>query len=569
MSEFIEYPAQIDKAIRYIFEETLLVSDVQSAKTIGVGKYRMVTLDGELLERSGVITGGSHKSSLLARASLDNAQSKSDDLKSQRDALYSELSYIRDEGQKLRKERASLELKVRTKEAEIGSIADKKLRIDRTTTEIEKITKEITTLNSDIEVAKSDLQRFGGQEKALLTRLEEQKNSINQKQQEQKEKMSNSQRAYQKALEKFSSFSTETEALRQQVQLLTQQSTQLDSEILQCNQSITKVNAEKSSIDSLLKSKSKELDNAQTQLKEVSATVEKFYAKMQLIEQELEAVEKEEGQSRYVFDSQNKKLNDLNIKHATISTRLVDLKAEWEKNKQVELLQQKDKSTLEKLISDSESKISELGIVNLKAPEIFEQKKQEQEQLSSRVETLHSEKSAVISLIDEIETKKRKLFNDTFNVINENFKRLFSMVYNGEASLYLDDETNLLDAGLGMRVRGQHDKKDKHLESMSGGEKTLLALMFIFSLQMKKPAPFYILDEAESALDKQNAHKMAEFIKIMSKTAQFLTITHHDAILSSADVVLGVSRGTDGSKIVGVQLSDTDDQIAESTNVST
>jgi len=90
---------------------------------------------------------------------------------------------------------------------------------------------------------------------------------------------------------------------------------------------------------------------------------------------------------------------------------------------------------------------------------------------------------------------------------------------------------------------------------MSGGEQSLLALMFIFALQMHRPAPFYILDEAEAALDKENSRKLVEFVGKMSKNAQFIVVTHNDAVLSSADVALGVMKTDDGSKIVGVQLA--------------
>ena len=129
------------------------------------------------------------------------------------------------------------------------------------------------------------------------------------------------------------------------------------------------------------------------------------------------------------------------------------------------------------------------------------------------------------------------------------------MVYKGEGTLILDEPENPLESGLSVKVRGIHDKKDKYLDSMSGGEKSLIGLMFIFALQMHKPAPFYILDEAEAALDKENAKKFAEFIQKMSKNAQFIVVTHNDSVLTNADIVLGVSKGKDGSKIVGVELN--------------
>lgn len=554
MSDFIQYSPEIDNAIRYIFDDTIVVSDVSSAKKIGIGSYRMVTLGGELLDRSGVITGGSNRSSLLARSSLDKAEKDVDSIKSERDTLYSSLCSVRDEMQRLRKERASIEINLRTKEAEIGSVTDRKSRIERTQSEVEKISSEISTLKSEFTQNKTEIERLCGQEKALLSRIEAEKLAIAQKREQQKESVSSAQKNYQKALEKHASFVSEIDTKRQEILLNQTQLDDLTSQFKTQSELSQKAAAEKSSLTSAIKSAKKELGTQEAHLKEISATVERYYNKMQKLQLELDELGKQEGQTKFQFDSQNKKINELNIKHASISTKLADLQADWEKHKDIPLLEQKDRGELEKTISTCESRLNELGMVNLKAPQIFDEKSKEQKEMESKIETLHSERTAVISLIEEIETKKKKLFVDTYEAVNGHFKKLFAMVFKGDGSLVLDDEQNPLDSGLGMRVRGEHDKRDKYLESMSGGEKTLLALMFIFSLQMKKPAPFYILDEAEAALDKQNAKKMADFIRQMSKTAQFIAITHHDAILSAADTILGVAMGKDGSKIVGVHL---------------
>jgi len=564
MSDFIQYKPEIDNAIRYIFEDTILVSDVSAAKTLGIGKYRMVTLTGELLDRSGVITGGSNRSSLLARSSLEKAEKEVDSIKSERDSHYSNLYSIRDDMQKLRKERTSIELTLRTKEAELGSVSDRKSRIERFNSEIEKINEEIASIKSEVTQNKTQIERLNGQEKTLLSRIEEEKQALVQKREHAKEQAGSAQKIYEKALEKFSSFTSEIDLKKQEIQLLQNQLNEINPQFSTQKELLQKTLAEQSSLTSSIKTKSESLEKSEAALKEVSATVEKHYNKMQKLQSELDEIAKLEGQSKFQFDSQNRKINEMNIKHATISTKLIDLKAEWEKYQGIPLLDGVSKSDLETMISQSENRLNELGMVNLKAPQIYEEKKADQEQMSAKIETLNSERIAVIALIEEIETKKRRLFSETYGAVNVQFKKLFAMVYPGEGSLVLDDETNILDSGLSMRVRGMHDKRDKYLESMSGGEKTLLALMFIFSLQMRKPAPFYILDEAEAALDKQNASKMADFIRQMSKTAQFIAITHHDAILSAADAVLGVTKGKDGSKIVGVQLSHGETEQAQS-----
>jgi chromosome segregation protein len=275
---------------------------------------------------------------------------------------------------------------------------------------------------------------------------------------------------------------------------------------------------------------------------------------MQQLQKELDEIGKEEGSRKHALETATRSAHDIDIKKAGVETKLADLKAEWEKYKEVPLLDVQ-REEAEEIARKSEAKLASLGDVNQKAPEMYEQKKKELQEIEEKVNTLQSERAAVIKMMEEIEARKREVFMDTYNSVNSHFKRLFSMVYAGEGTLVLDDPSNPLESGLSIKVRGLNEKRDKYLESMSGGEKTLLGLMFIFALHMSKPSAFYILDEAEEALDKENARKMADFIKQMSKNAQFIVVTHSDAILAAADVVLGVTRNEKGSHIVGVSLA--------------
>ncbi|MFH1306625.1 MAG: chromosome segregation SMC family protein [Candidatus Micrarchaeota archaeon] len=555
MTDFVDYPPQIDNAMRYLFDTTFLVQNISSAKNIGVGKFRMATIEGELLERSGVITGGSLKSNLMARSSLQRAEKDVDSTKSERDSLYSSLYSVRDEMQKSRKERASLELKLRTKEAEFGSVSERKARMEKINGEISKWKSELSTSQSEIKSAKNEISSLQEKEKSLSSKIQELKKAQVERKEEQKKIAGATRENYEKLLEQHSSFSSEIDGKRQEGKLL---QTQLDSLAKEINENSKDVEGAGEKIKEL----EKQAENSKThlfsleeKLKEATATVKKHYAKMQKLQEELDEIGRREGQLKFSHDSFTKELNEINIKHASTETKLVDLKAEWEKYPNIELFKETTKTRLEEMAKESEEKITQLGEVNQKAPELYTQKKKDLEEMEGKVKTLDSEKTAVISLIEEIETKKKTIFLDTFAVVNEHFKKLFGMVFKGEGSLALDDPENPLDSGLSMRARGLNEKRDRYMEAMSGGEKTLLSLMFIFSLQMKKQAPFYILDEAEAALDKTNAIKMADFIKQMSKNSQFIVITHHDTLLSAADVVLGVTRGAEGSKIVGVQLS--------------
>ncbi len=258
------------------------------------------------------------------------------------------------------------------------------------------------------------------------------------------------------------------------------------------------------------------------------------------------------GKVRAEEDKKSKELLELEVKRQTTETRLADLKATLEQYTGVATIDA-TKTELEELASSSRATMEGLGAVNLRAPDLYGEKKRDIEEIKSRVQSLDTEKKAVISMMDGIEGKKRAIFLSTFTSVNDNFKRLFGYIFAGEGTLLLEQPSSPFESGLLVKVR--EGGRDKYLDSMSGGEKSLLALIFIFAIQMHKAAPFYILDEADAALDKENSKKLADLLKQLASNTQFIVVTHNDTVLSSADVALGVTRTDDGSKIVGVQLT--------------
>ena len=139
-----------------------------------------------------------------------------------------------------------------------------------------------------------------------------------------------------------------------------------------------------------------------------------------------------------------------------------------------------------------------------------------------------------------------------FERVNENFKNIFNELTGGEGSLELEVPDDIR-SGLIIKARPK-GKKALNLDSMSGGEKTLTALSFLFAVQRYKPAPFYILDEIDAALDKINTKKISELISNQSKNAQFIVITHNDTTMRLADNVYGVSMEDGVSKVMGIKM---------------
>ncbi|MFN3909838.1 MAG: AAA family ATPase [Candidatus Anstonellaceae archaeon] len=561
LNEFVSYPSSIDKAIRYVFGDTLLVPNIETAKKIGINKYRMVTMEGEVIEKSGVISGGSRTLQIMAQIKVKKLQEEVEKIKEIRDELYGQLYKIREQSQELRKERISLELKVRELEAELGTEKERERRIEQIKQEMNIYNNNIRKNQDELEKIKKELELTRNEIKLTLENLEKIKESEEKLKEEKKRQNKEKEEKYQKILEKHSALITEIETAKNEIKIYLEQIEKIKQEIEDNKNKKERINESIEEYGKELKTIKKEIEEIEQRINEFSKRIQKEYQKIQQIDEEIKKIAIIEGQKKYELDGLQRRLQELEVKNASVQTKLVDLKSEYEKYISVKLLEDVPKSKLEEIVQNAEKRINELGMVNLKAPEMYEEKKLDFEQLQEKIGRLEKEKEAVMTLIKEIETKKIKVFMETFDEVNKHFKKLFSMVFKGEGTLYLEDESNIFESGLNIKIKEEGKKKEKYLESLSGGEKSLLALMFIFALEMKKPASFYILDEADASLDKENTLKMSDFISQMSKTSQFIVITHNDTVVSSADVVLGVTKDKEGSKIIGVKLAEIEQQI--------
>jgi len=244
------------------------------------------------------------------------------------------------------------------------------------------------------------------------------------------------------------------------------------------------------------------------------------------------------------------KNNMISLEQAKFRAELARLREEFSQFGKVEIFKDKDEASIKKEIMQFEKMVEGIGAVNMKALEIYERAEQDYHSLHKKKETLAVERGDVLLMINEIDSKKKDLFMQTYDVVNKNFQTIFSMLTSkGEATLNLADKNDPFNGGMTIKVR-MTSKKFLDIRSLSGGEKTLTALAFLFSVQEYEPAAFYILDEVDAALDKRNSEKLAELLKEYSKKAQYIIISHNDAIISSAENLYGVSMNTDGSSKV-------------------
>jgi chromosome segregation protein len=249
------------------------------------------------------------------------------------------------------------------------------------------------------------------------------------------------------------------------------------------------------------------------------------------------------------------KTNEFSLTLAKVKAEFAGLEEEFKQYEGVELDTSRSEQNLKSEITRLENTIENLGSINMKALEIYDSIRNEYTNLMEKKEKLKLEKEDVLVMMNEIELKKTELFMKTFDVVNDHFKTFFKMLSSkGEASLVLEDQNNPFEGGVLIKVR-LTSKKFMDIRSLSGGEKTLTALAFIFSIQEHEPASFYVLDEVDAALDKKNSEKLAELIRKYAGNAQYLIISHNDAIIAEADNLYGVSMNEHGvSNVVSLKI---------------
>jgi chromosome segregation protein len=252
-------------------------------------------------------------------------------------------------------------------------------------------------------------------------------------------------------------------------------------------------------------------------------------------------------------------INRLNVRRARQEALFESMKVEWG-NRKLDSVKQKD---LEPFVSQSSSSlvqkesetvqaIQQLGPVNLKALEDFEVLRREFDEFRVKVEKIIEEKKAIEDSIAQIDAKRKEVFSRTLKEISRHFQATFKELTGGVAALELEDEDNI-DTGLLIKAQPP-GKKLLNIDSMSGGEKTLTSFAFLFAIQGHRPSPFYILDEADAALDGVNTKRVVGLLKKHSKDVQFIVISHNDELVRAADQIYGVSMEDGESKVIAIKL---------------
>jgi chromosome segregation protein len=298
-----------------------------------------------------------------------------------------------------------------------------------------------------------------------------------------------------------------------------------------------------------------ELKQMKERKEEEGSTDEDFLEEKRELRDELSDL-RDERQDKY------SRIQKLKTKIDDVGSKKARFKAELENVKEDEEEYEYDEDELIGLDSSPEDlkkkkkkvlrKQNSMGPVNMRAIEEYKEKKEEYEEFKDTVSEIRQEKLEIEDFIDEVEQQKRDRFMDTLVEIQDNFSRIFEQLFEGgKGKLILEDDN----IEKGLKIRAAPPNKEPHIiDALSGGEKTMTAIAFVFAILEYEESPFYIMDEIDAALDKTNSKKLSELLKEYADDNQFIVISHNDITVRHAERAYGVSMRDGVSKMRSIEL---------------
>ncbi len=550
----VKFDQKFSKVFNYIFSNTYIIDDPNEAKKFGVGKHRYVTLQGELIEQSGVISGGTQKN----RLSLAAIESRLKAANEESDKLYSLIKETSDALSDCKKDQAVLDAQLKAYSSELSLILSDLSDMDKVLSsdvmEMESLEKDLSKMSKEVNLkdkekleAITTLESKKNSRKELHDKfLEVTKGSANTKKlKAEKEKLDSLRQESEGYKIKKAQLKTEIDLLGQKCESLSK-SVQTKQKQLKESKESHKEKAIKK--DVLQKSKAE----IEKEINSKNDTSKKAYSRIQLINSDIQKLSSDYGQVDAELGATERQTNEIRLRKGTSETRLADITAELKAYDLTAQALKDNLTTMETEVNVLAARIVELGNVNLQAPQTYEERKRDVEEATSRITTLQTEKDAVLRMMDEMDSKKLQTFMDMLNDVNKNFIKLYNYIFPGRASIVLEDEKDPLNSGIHIKIN--NGKHELQYMSMSGGERAIISLMLLFSIHMGKKSSLYIFDEVDAALDKENAKKLSTLIKEMSREAQFIVISHNDSLIVNSDAAIGVVKTDGESKAYGIDV---------------
>lgn len=584
-AEHVSYNASYEALISHLLGKVVLVSDLDSglamAKQLGY-RFRIVTLDGQVLAPGGAMTGGSvnRRGGILTRATeLSDLREKQDALKTQRlaaeqrveaaKAAYqnavSTLEQAEQAKQNTEQRILLLDGQLSGQEAQTEELSRQASRLEeelrllrqrRAQSDSSRAATEETLVELDaISFACSEKRR---KEENVLQEAQLARDALQRKQQEEQTKLAVSQaeqRATEQALSELSlrlqGLSSETALRAEEAQRLEAEGIRLSQELAAQETLIASLETQKElleqGLEALLAEKlTLEASRSQAERESRSRNEALLHAQKEsvLLEQKLRTAEQEEAQLL------SKLWEQYELSHEA-ARALTQRFEDWHE--------------VARQITSLRVEIRALGQVNLAAIDEYARVRERYDYLSEQKRDVVESDRQLVSIIKELTAEMKTVFEREFLRIGEAFSETFQELFGGgSAQLILEDEQDILSCGIEIRV-SPPGKSLRNLSLLSGGEKAFVAIALYFAILKIHPTPFCVLDEIEAALDDANVLRFARYLRGMSQNTQFIVITHRRGTMEEADLLYGVTMEQQGiSRILRLSLNEAEETLSVS-----
>ena len=578
-SSLVQADARYDNIVSNLLGRIIVVEDINEASRVARDngfRSRVVTMDGQVINAGGSFTGGSVQRSAglftrkqemeelrIRAAKLQKdclaAQEKTDQCKEQVDALQAELTAtaseqitaandrVRAEAEQKRLEAAAAQLET-ARNARRQEIDTLQAALADSRAKAEDAAKLQAELTAKIDRRTAEMSRIAEGDDSFLTRQNALAQDLSARRLEQVTRQKDAELAY-----------SQIAALEQRARDAAARRTSLEESVAAlaarsdaCRAEIADIRQTRADSQTTIAQKEAEIREA------TQKRLARQQAETETLARARTAADNREEMSREMARLAERKAAAESEYDQTVA-KLWD---EYQLSvSQAEALCVEFDSlpALRAQVADLRGKIRALGSVNVSAIEEYKEVKARYDALVTQVTDVEESRNELSRMISKLSAQMREIFTDSFRAINENFGRVFAELFGGgEASLVLEDESNVLSSGIGIRV-APPGKVIKNLEALSGGEQALVAVSIYFAILAVNPAPFCILDEIEAALDDANVVRFAQYLRRVSDKTQFIVITHRRGTMEAANVLYGVTMQEDGvSKLLKLDLEQVD-----------
>lgn len=574
-SDLVKCKKEYEQIILSLLGRTVVVEDMDTA--IALAKkdkysFRIVTLKGDIISSSGSISGGSVQTktvNILGRSreiedlekELKKLEKQIADKTAEKEEYASSIGDSIEQTAKFEKELQEIEIVYATEKQKMVAVEENITRLEN---RLAKLKEEVT----QTEKQKEENRLLKEQKETKIQTLTQQIEELNKV----IEEFALNNKDNQKYIDDLNfditnlkisvtSFDESESSIEEMVERISQDIKNNEQSIENKNQNILAINEENTKLEQTITEYNAQIEQIKQEVTNSGTKVEELKQERIAKNEKLVNTENEIQSQFSTLESLKEQIIKLDVKKTKLEQDLQQVvESLWNEyeltpNSTEEYQKPNNVATAQKQVNSLRNKIKDLGSINIDSIEEYKKTKERYDFMSEQRLDLENTASKLRKIIGDMTTTMQNQFKEKFELINKNFNEVFTELFNGgKAELILENEENILECGIDIRVQPP-GKKLQNMMLLSGGEKAFTAIALLFAILKINPAPFCILDEIEAALDDVNVYRFAEYLKKFCKQTQFLVITHRKGTMEAGDSVYGVTMEENGiSKLLSIKL---------------